>query len=128
MMTLAVPDRYHHGRHRHRAYGLTCAQFNELFIATGGRCEICGDRGEDTPHGILFIDHDYDFGMTGVRGLLCNRCNTLLGIHGAHSAASAAYLAAPPWCQGRPAGWPQSEMVRRMFVPPKPGTRRRRPV
>jgi hypothetical protein len=63
---------------RHRNYKLTCAEYDELWRRANGRCEICGAREEDTPHGVLFIDHDARVGPRAVRGLLCNRCNCRL--------------------------------------------------
>lgn len=96
-----TPDRYHAKCH-HRAKGMTCEQFDDLYAAVAGRCEICGARGEETPNGMLFLDHDYSRGYWAVRGLLCNSCNTLLGRRkGAFSRGSEAYLAARPWHEGR---------------------------
>jgi hypothetical protein len=67
-------------RSHQRPYGLTCEEFDALWLHSGGVCAICGVTGPDTPHGMLHIDHDYKFGYRrGVRGLLCSRCNTLLG-------------------------------------------------
>jgi len=93
-------DKYH-ASHAHRSYGMTCDQFDDLYRSADGRCEICGVRGEATPTGMLFIDHDRPAGYHAVRGLLCNSCNTLLGIRGGFNAAADAYLTARPWHAGR---------------------------
>jgi hypothetical protein len=87
----------HHSPCRHRAYRLTCADFNALYVAARGRCQICDIRGEDTKHYILHIDHDYRIGNHGVRGLLCSRCNTMLGQwpHVLDEKRRAQYLANP---------------------------------
>lgn len=67
-----------------RAYGLTSEQFEALLAAQGGGCAICG--GQDSGDGRRFhVDHDH--ACCGPnrscarcrRGLLCLRCNHLLG-------------------------------------------------
>jgi len=42
-----------------------------------GECKICHAKHEDEPKG-LFVDHCRDTGV--VRGLLCNKCNTGIGL------------------------------------------------
>jgi len=94
-------DKYH-ASHAHRSYGMSCDQFDDLYRSASGRCEICGVRGEDTPTSRLFIDHDQAVGYYAVRGLLCNSCNTLLGIRGGgFTVAAEAYLTAKSWHVGR---------------------------
>ncbi|MBW1743926.1 MAG: endonuclease VII domain-containing protein [Deltaproteobacteria bacterium] len=49
----------------------------------GGVCAICGDPETNQRNGRtirLSIDHDHETGQ--VRGLLCVRCNTGLGLFG----------------------------------------------
>jgi uncharacterized Zn finger protein (UPF0148 family) len=60
-----------------RKYGLTPEQLAEMIAAQDGKCAICGGppRG---PGDRLHIDHCHESGM--VRGLLCGKCNTLLGL------------------------------------------------
>lgn len=107
---MTVPPAYHQP-HQHRLYRMTCDEFDALYRAVKGRCEICAIAGEATATGRLFIDHDMRLGYHAVRGLLCNSCNTLLGVrNGAFSTASAAYLAARPWHEGRDT----REMIRRI--------------
>ena len=56
-----------------RSYGLTVAEVEAMYEEQGGLCRICR-----TPTGeALNIDHCHATGK--VRGLLCRRCNTLLG-------------------------------------------------
>ena len=61
-------------------YGLEADQFQSLWDAQHGRCAIC--------KGALFVDKRKSFNIdhchnTGrVRGLLCNKCNTGLGLLG----------------------------------------------
>lgn len=58
-----------------RKYGLTLEQIGAMNVSQDGRCASCGDlldaRG-------LVVDHCHATGM--VRGLLCNGCNSLLGM------------------------------------------------
>lgn len=60
-----------------RAYGLTRAQHDAMLIAQSGLCAICCDpfgAGRlQGPH----VDHCHRTGK--VRGLLCRRCNSMLG-------------------------------------------------
>jgi hypothetical protein len=71
------PDRAKLQRRKKRIkcdYGLTLEQYEEMWIAQGGKCAICG---KDSPSRLLCVDHDHETGK--VRGLLCVHCNHLLG-------------------------------------------------
>lgn len=62
-------------RKRERQFGVTHDQFLVMLEAQGGVCAICGNgNGNDRQ---LSIDHNHQTGA--VRGLLCDRCNPLLG-------------------------------------------------
>lgn len=54
-------------------YGLTLERYNEMLEAQKGGCAIC-----KIPIKKPDIDHDHKTGRT--RGLLCNRCNLMLGV------------------------------------------------
>jgi len=58
-----------------RKYGITPEVYKDMFVYQEGACAICG-----TPPPIdrkLAVDHDH---LTGkVRGLLCQKCNVVLG-------------------------------------------------
>jgi 5-methylcytosine-specific restriction endonuclease McrA len=54
-----------------RAYGLTAEQVDVLVVLQERRCKLCG---AEVP---LVVDHDHGSGV--VRGMLCHRCNLLLG-------------------------------------------------
>lgn len=58
-------------------YGLTPATFADLLESQGGVCAICkGDR--NGPGARFHVDHDHV--TNRVRGLLCGRCNTAIGL------------------------------------------------
>ena len=58
-------------KNRCRRYGLTPGQYQQLKLAHGSYCAICGRKCK------LQIDHDHKTGI--VRGLVCLHCNRLLG-------------------------------------------------
>ena len=72
-----------HERQKLRKRGVTPEWFEAQLEAQGGGCKICG-RPEDSVDNFsgnprrLSVDHCHDTGM--VRGLLCSRCNTALGL------------------------------------------------
>ena len=53
-------------------YGMTVEQVEEMRLAQGGACAVC-----KKPLGKCHIDHDHNTGK--VRGLLCHRCNVMIG-------------------------------------------------
>jgi hypothetical protein len=57
-------------------YGLSLEDFNSMMEGQGGACAICGTRnwGKTGPS----VDHNHETGA--VRGLLCNQCNSGLGM------------------------------------------------
>lgn len=61
-------------------YGITYAQFLELNEKQDGLCAIC-HGGPNGPGGTrLQVDHCHETG--NVRGLLCSKCNTAIGLLG----------------------------------------------
>ena len=54
-------------------YGITQEEYEQLYIAANGACEICHKELD-----VLYIDHNHDTGK--VRGLLCRGCNTGIGM------------------------------------------------
>jgi hypothetical protein len=59
-----------------RAYGISAAEYDTLLDSQGGACKICGSRNPGG-QGRFHTDHDHAVGR--VRGLLCQRCNAMLG-------------------------------------------------
>lgn len=65
----------YHAANRGRRYGITLAQYNEMYLKQLGLCAACHNPfGDETPH----IDHCHTTGK--VRGLLHPNCNKLLGL------------------------------------------------
>jgi len=71
----ANPEKYagHQRRgHLKHKYGITVAQFDEMYERQGGKCFIC--EKEEATH----VDHCHDSG--DVRALLCHGCNSAIGL------------------------------------------------
>ena len=61
-----------------KRYGITAEDYDEMHEAQGGKCMCCGDEVSDYGRGSrLHVDHCHETGA--VRGLLCQRCNLLIG-------------------------------------------------
>lgn len=60
---------------RIRSYGISVDQYNYLFKIQKGVCYICQEKELKKSLG---IDHDHKTGK--VRGLLCSKCNTAIGL------------------------------------------------
>lgn len=60
-----------------RNYGISLKDYDSLFSSQGGKCAICKEATAGARGRSLFIDHCHVTGR--VRGLLCGKCNTLLG-------------------------------------------------
>jgi hypothetical protein len=63
-------------RQYRRLYGLSESEVEEMADAQGRRCAICRRHESESVNG-LHLDHDHATG--GIRGLLCQQCNTALG-------------------------------------------------
>lgn len=62
---------------RLKKYGLTTEAYNALFVKQQGHCLGCGTHQSNLLKP-LYVDHNHRTGQ--VRGLLCQKCNTLLGM------------------------------------------------
>lgn len=64
-----------------KSYKITYLDYKNMLKAQNNACAICSLRnGTNGPHKRLFVDHDHETGV--VRGLVCNRCNVMLGYLG----------------------------------------------
>jgi hypothetical protein len=61
-----------------KRYGMTPERYAEMLAAQRGICAGCGAAAENNVYGVLAVDHDHQTGA--IRGLLCNPCNTVLGL------------------------------------------------
>jgi hypothetical protein len=62
-------------------YGLTPAEYDSLVKRQRNRCAVCGTTkvgGPPTRNKYWHVDHDHVTGQ--VRGLLCSKCNTAIGL------------------------------------------------
>lgn len=65
--------------HRKKKYGLSPEQYNAMFDAQNKTCAICKSSEPFSKFG-WHVDHCHVSGA--VRGILCNRCNTSMGMAG----------------------------------------------
>lgn len=75
-------NEYHHRWRLANKYGITVEQYNEMLEAQNGVCAICEEAPPQEPtrkgkSNKLHVDHDHE--TLRVRGLLCLRCNVVLG-------------------------------------------------
>lgn len=62
-------------------YGITVGEFDQMLAEQDGVCVVCGISGaEGSRFGVLVVDHDHQTGA--VRGLLCSKCNSGIGLLG----------------------------------------------
>lgn len=60
-------------------YGITKEDYEKMLLLQNGKCAICGTtNSRHNKSNNLLVDHCHD--SLKVRGLLCNRCNTTLGL------------------------------------------------
>lgn len=65
--------------HLMKTYNMTIEDWNEMYKKQNGCCAICGIHQMNIPNnGKLHVDHNHKTGK--VRGLLCSRCNQVLGL------------------------------------------------
>jgi Recombination endonuclease VII len=64
-----------HHRHKLKMYGITPEQYDSLLIHQNFNCEICKEYLQDP-----CVDPDHETGA--IRGIICRKCNTALGMIG----------------------------------------------
>ncbi|MFJ9037919.1 endonuclease domain-containing protein [Streptomyces sp. NPDC102406] len=62
-------------------YGLTCDNYDLLVARANGHCELCQTAESRTTRGALVIDHFAGGDLFFVRGLICDRCNSVMSRH-----------------------------------------------
>lgn len=80
---------------RVRKTGCTQEEYDRLMLVQDGKCAICRKPAEENRDGVLHRDHCH--ATRKVRGLLCNECNTALGLlrdNPVTALAAASYLIA----------------------------------
>lgn len=70
-------ERYSKYRSYLKNYGITLDEYNGLLIKQNNECKICHKHITQSKHAFA-VDHDHDTGI--VRGLLCSKCNSALGL------------------------------------------------
>jgi len=73
-----MPERRENDRRKKlkARFGITLEQYDEMFNAQDGACKICKNP-ETIENRRLAVDHDHSTGK--IRGLLCFKCNTIVG-------------------------------------------------
>ena len=62
-----------------RKYGMTQDEYEMMYESQNGLCAICENKCVNKQHkGNLCVDHCHE--TKKVRGLLCHKCNTMLGL------------------------------------------------
>lgn len=64
--------------HLRSLYGITPEIYADMLASQGGVCAACGRSPEQERHKVLHVDHCHK--SEKIRGLLCSRCNTALGL------------------------------------------------
>lgn len=68
---------------RKNKYGITREEYDAMLVAQNYVCAICGKSQNRKTRGVLqplSVDHDHKTGK--IRGLLCHKCNIVLGLMG----------------------------------------------
>lgn len=73
-------DEFYRKQNLHYSYGLTIQSFDEMVNAQNGLCLICLKLPDTGKKKRLYVDHCHETGA--IRGLLCNRCNSAIGLLG----------------------------------------------
>lgn len=72
-----------------KSFDLSLEKYNELFTSQKGLCSICGKHQKDVTRRFA-VDHCHTTGK--IRSLLCQSCNTHLGIYEKHKDKFETYL------------------------------------
>jgi hypothetical protein len=61
-----------------RKYDITLEEYNALLESQNNSCKVCGTHAKNNLKGKLYVDHCHTTGK--VRGMLCMKCNSALGL------------------------------------------------
>ena len=61
-----------------RKYNLSIEEYDALLEAQNNSCKVCGTHAKNNLKGKLYVDHCHITGK--VRGMLCMKCNSALGL------------------------------------------------
>lgn len=67
--------------HHFQRFGLTCDEYDDLRKRADGRCEICRRAEAELSRPGLVIDHWECPDAFFIRGLICQRCNSVMARH-----------------------------------------------
>lgn len=77
--SICKPCRVKRNKYRFpKEYGISYDDVIELTKAQEYKCAICGTHEKEVVREKLFVDHCHTSGK--VRGMLCSKCNTMLGM------------------------------------------------
>jgi hypothetical protein len=62
-----------------KMYGLSLEDYDRLLAEQDGGCAVCGATESGTYRGNPFLHVDHDHATGEIRGLLCGKCNRMLG-------------------------------------------------
>jgi hypothetical protein len=71
------PD-YFVNKHLKNTYGIGLDEYNAVLTAQNHKCAGCGIEATKAPRNKLYVDHCHK--TNKIRGLLCQYCNTALGM------------------------------------------------
>lgn len=71
----AAYHKLHRKSHLNHRYGISIEEYDKLFLAQGGVCALCSE-----PPTVRYLSVDHCHRTGTVRGLLCKKCNTALGL------------------------------------------------
>jgi len=70
------------GNNLKQRFNMSIAEYNEIFLKQKGKCAICelAETSVDSKGNIKWLSVDHHHGNGDIRGLLCNSCNTGIGL------------------------------------------------
>ena len=69
---------YFKRKHLSYSYGISLEEYDRMLHNQNCRCAVCGKHAEETQRKRLFVDHSHATGK--IRALLCQQCNTAIGM------------------------------------------------